>query len=206
MNVRLFVGVALLTSIALTLLGCNEGGGGNSASAAVKAKNIVFRSSEKNSMLPGDQPANDQVVYADNVQLETANNSLSSTNLQDALDNEMAISLRQLLSGTTWTIVNKTRQVEYAGTTGQVTFSEGSFTVDSGLFAAAGITLGHNLVDSTTPVPYEILSNGVLYFSVNNIDGVIVVVAKSKNTLVLVGDGGEGLQGVSRISVLTRVL
>ena len=217
----------LIFVLGLFIYGC---GGGADSSASddstpmrVLAKNIVFKS-VAGALAPRAADSSEidmtTTVLAENVQLETTDNALNSNNLQDALNNEMAIDLSKLLPGTTWTVTNKSANSTYKGTTGQVTFSnDGTFTIDSGRFAAGGIISASENVSScyipTGPINYELLSNAIMYLSWTGdlpqyntdnypIDGIITVVAKSKDSIILVGEGGCGGQGMQRVSVLTK--
>ena len=156
-------------------------------------------------------------ILASNVIIESHTNALTSDNLQDALDSEIAIDLGQLLPGTTWSVANKTRDENYEGYTGQITFAEtgGTFTIDSGRFAAPGIlhpdedlVVNEGRSAPVGAVGYEILSNTVLYLRWDTTrddvdDAIINVVARSTDTLVLTGTGGSGLIA-AKISVLTK--
>lgn len=230
MGRKILSGAVLLLACAV-LYGCGGGGGGGGSGSSsanestvqrVLAKNILFRTSVANAAIKKSDSAytnSTTQVTADNVVIDTSGNVLTSTNLQDALNNEMAVDLSKLLPGTTWTITNKTSQSFYSGTTGQVTFSTNStLTVDSGRFAAGGIVSASENFPTcyipTGPIDYELLSNTIMYLSWNGImvglgtyqqDGIITVIAKSKDSIILVGEGGCGGSGVQRISVLTKV-
>jgi len=156
-------------------------------------------------------------ILAENVVLESHTNALKSDNLQDALDNEMAIDLEQLLPGTTWEVSNRTRDELYEGFAGQITFSDidDTFTIDSGRFAAAGIlhpsedpVVNEDRSAPAGPVSFEILSNSVMYFRWDTTrndedDAIITIVVHSKASLVMVGQGGSGLLA-DKISVLSK--
>src|SRR4030067_3859102 len=104
------------------------------------------------------------MVLAKNILIEKTGNSLISNDLQNALDNELGIKLSEVLPGTTWTITNKTTDSWYKGTTGQVTFYDGTLTIDQGRFAAGGLYApndnpepGGCQADPQTPISYEII-------------------------------------------------
>lgn len=227
MDRKILIGAVLLLTSVL-LYGCGGDGGSGSSSAnestvqRVLAKNILFRTSVANAATNKTDSTYTNTttqVMADNVIIDTSGNALTSTNLQDALNNEMAVDLSKLLPGTTWAITNKTTDMFYRGTTGQVTFStNGTLIVDSGRFAAGGIVSASENFPTcyipTGPINYELLSNTIMYLSWNGtmvgfgtypLDGIITVVAKSKDSIILVGEGGCGGSGVQRISVLTKV-
>jgi len=214
---------ALILSMCLSCYACGSGSNGSSdsisASRQLLAKNVLLRSANASSLQ--EKSVNKEVdtattVTADNVLIDTSGNSLNSTNLQDALDKEMAINLSNILPGTVWTITNKTTDTAHKGCpTGRVTFSNNTLTVDQGSFAAAGLV--HDNSCSTippptlpkTPIAYEVLQNSVIYVSWGDDFGdrgsCITIFARDVNTLSMVGDGGYGQQGVSRISILMKV-
>jgi len=139
--------------------------------------------------------------------------------LQTALNDQLAVSLKKSLPGTTWKIANKTSDTTYSGTIGQVTFSADSFTIDSGRFAASGIAAATENVfclKPTNPIKYELINESVIDVLWNGQDrtnpaqilaqeAVITIASKSKDTMVMVGMGGCGMVGTPRISVLTKV-
>lgn len=75
---------------------------------------------------------------------EAQANSLRSKNLQETIDDELAVDLKGLLPGSTWTIKNVTADQTFANTTGRITFSlDGkTLTLESGYFASAGLVSG----------------------------------------------------------------
>lgn len=222
MILRLYMGIAGLLSICL--LSCGSGNNestsnvSNVSTRQISAKNVLLTSAHASL---GDKNTSKKeldtttTVSADNVLIDTAANSLTSTNLQDALDKEMAINLSQMLPGTTWMIINKTTDPVHKGcATGQVTFSADTLMIDQGSFAAAGLrfdtTCGQLTCDfPDTPISYEVLQNSIMYVTWrnNNWDwsANITIFARNRNTLSMIGEGGCGGQGMSRISILTKV-
>lgn len=212
------------TIIFMSFIFYNCSGGNNSSTdnrstpRRIIAKNVLFRSAIA-SFFPKNAQSSEidttTKVMADNVVVDTTDNALTSNNLQDALDNEMAINLSKLLPETTWTITNKTIDPNYKDSPiGQVTFSVNTFTVDQGKFAAAGFLGNTPVCTITTPISYEMLNNSIMYITwsetcngYENIDrcSTIIIVAKNKDSISMLGFGGVGLSGIGRISVLTKV-
>lgn len=115
------------------------------------------------------------------------------------------------LSGT-WIITNETADSTYDGTIGQVTFDGDYMIIDFGRFAAAGTAAASEgcCCYSEDPISVKFLSTKVLYVSWidnndNPRDSIITIVEKRGNKLTLIGDGGCGLQGVSRTSYLEKI-
>jgi hypothetical protein len=158
-------------------------------------------------------------LLASNVVLDKTFTNLSSTNLQTALNDQLAVSLKKTLAGTTWTIANKTTDSTFTGTTGQITFAAGSFTLDSGRFAASGMAAATENIfcaKPLDPIKYELINESVIDVTWTGQDrnnpaqlipqeAVITIASKSKDNLVLVGMGGCGAVGTPRISVLKKV-
>lgn len=147
-------------------------------------------------------------ILAENVILAEGTNSLSSKNLQQALDDEIAPNLSKLLPGSTWSVVNKDgADSNYNGTRGQVTFNtDGSITY-AGAIAAFGI--GASLCVPAFVAKYEGLSSKAIYVSRlqynNQTANVINLISAKKGELIIAGQGGCGLTSVDRISTLTLV-
>jgi hypothetical protein len=78
------------------------------------------------------------IVSAENVVIDTAGNSLTPTNLQAALDSEMAINLIKILPGTIWTISNVAVPFPTMPKTGRITFSKDTFSLNQGSFSVIG--------------------------------------------------------------------
>jgi len=127
---------------------------------------------------------------------------------------------RTRAAGTTWTIVNKSIDSFYSGTTGQITFSTDTFTVDSGRFASAGIVAASENDDfcfkPLNPISYELVGNSLIYVTwvgqarqdptaTLQQEAVITIDSRDKGKLVLVGEGRCGGSGIPRISILTNV-
>lgn len=149
--------------ITLVLTACGGGGGGNPdsgkvASAApaaesnpsgstgpgvIKASNIVLRtdaSAAKGGMIQvqANQLPDNVQVLASNVSIVNGSNGLSASNLQSALDQELAVNLPKTIVGI-WDIVNLPGNGICAGqSAGRVQINaDGTFTMISGAFAAA---------------------------------------------------------------------
>ena len=104
-------------------------------------------------------------IAADSVTITRTNNALKSTNLQDALNDELAVDLAALLPGSTWTIINKGNYA-YSGNTGSVTFSNGTLTLDAGTFGAVGIS--NEVIEgckNILPFNYEIINNSTFFIT-----------------------------------------
>jgi len=120
----------------------------------------------------------------------------------------------------TWTVTNETTDSTYSGTTatGQVTFFDDHMTIDSGGFAAAGMVAGSEESGCgipVDPISFKFIGKAVMYvsflaqlrgdgFSFPQ-DAVITIVKPGRDQLTMVGEGGCGAQGVSRISYLKRI-
>jgi hypothetical protein len=163
-------------------------------------------------------------VTARCVLIDNSKNGLASTNLQDALDNELAKRVTVSLPGTTWAITNKTADWWYQGSTGQVTFADTTLSlVQGGKFAAAGIVTDYTGLMSgtttiTTPISYEFISDSTYYVTwdvsnnisygdpmITHFSSLFKIVAVAGDKITIVGWGGAGGAGVPRVSVLTRV-
>jgi hypothetical protein len=225
---EILIGITVL--VCGSLLGCGSGDSGSSnngsTSRQILAKNVLLTSAHASLADKGalkKEVDATTTVMADNVVIDTAGNSLTSTNLQDALDKEMAIDLSKLLPGTTWTIANKvtdTDEVYGIFPTGRVSFSANTLTIDEGAFAAAGLAPGNTIcADIDNPISYEIISNSIMcvsftYTQISNPNGSIsgggkvifpiTIFAHNRNTLSLLGYGGCG-SGSGRISILTKI-
>ena len=142
--------------VGMIVVACGSGGGdantGVSGGAnSVSARQVIFTDSSGNyiayekgrfvkvATTPGYIDTTTQVL-ARNVNLDTSNNTVTQPNLQDALDKQIALDLTKTLPGTTWVITNTgTPEYTYPNDPGNVTFnSDGSFTLNSGWFCAAG--------------------------------------------------------------------
>jgi len=158
-------------------------------------------------------------VLASNVVIDKTFTNISSSNLQTALNEQVAVGLKKTLPGTTWKVINKTSDATYSGTVGQVTFSTDNFTIDSGRFAASGIAAATENIfclKPTNPIKYELINDSVIDVTWTGQDrtnqslfipqeAVITIASKNKDTLVMVGMGGCGSVGTPRISVLTKI-
>lgn len=200
--------VFLFLFLAAAISSCSGSSSDNvNPTLKVLASNVML-SSANASINKSEDVDTTTKVLASNVELNTDNNKLTSTNLQNALDNEMAVKLSTVLIGT-WTIANKTKDPYYDGLTGQITVADdGTFSMDSGVFAAAGISESCKPITNSS---YEILgNNSIIYISFTDQgaytrDSVMSVISATSNQVALVGDGGCGWAGVTRASVLTKV-
>lgn len=181
-----YFNIMVLLCLGLSFLGCSQGKSSTADASAIDTSTQVL---------------------AKNVLIEKAGNKLISNDLQSALDDELAINLSEYLPGTTWTIKNKAGMDWFRDTTGQLTFSSGSFSLDQGKFAAADIPDKLTICTDTPPFSYEIISDSVIYLTYNincvnagptSISRTLTVAAKNKNNIILVGFNGY-------ISILTRV-
>lgn len=167
---------------------------------------------------------NNLTVNAADVQIQTSHVSstngetyLESTNLQNALDNELAIDLPTLLPGTTWTVQNITSDPTYSDSSGQITFGTDTLTIDSGKLAALGVVNPDDdsmCSDLTGDVNYSLYNNGIVYATWNTDLGngnitsnstAVTMFVQNTDSIGLVGSGGCGQVGSNRISILTRV-
>ncbi len=212
---RVVIGITILGSIFLFSCGSGDNGPTGTGSTGstpqqILAKNVLLTPAHASSAeKSGIKKEIDTTVTvsADNVLIDTAGNSLSSTNLQDALDNEIAINLSKMLPGSRWNITNKSALAHYKNTTGKITFSTDTLTFE-GKFASAGLdsTEVSPCVPVASPVSYEMISESILY--VTWVDGcgggrdsVIIVAARNKNSLTLASASGLG----TGISILTKI-
>jgi hypothetical protein len=156
-NRLVYVIIGAVIGSSLVYLGC----GNSDGKMVISAKNIVFHSSRSN-IISQNKINRDKVmshgglvpsafaqeelqdeslkVFAEDVLLDTNDNSLESGNLQDALDNEMAIDIPSALSGKTWLVENRSAHPDLDNCSGQITFiSLSEFTLDSGKVAFPGL-------------------------------------------------------------------
>ncbi|AKJ04025.1 hypothetical protein ATI61_101879 [Archangium gephyra] len=225
MTLRPLKTLSLLASTCLLLAGCKEEPASN---RRILAKNVVLdaQASQKTGVSAAQAAQDSNVdpdlrVLASNVQLDNANNALESSNLQAALDDELAVGLATLLPGTTWSITNRAGDPEYNGSTGELTFNkDGTATLVSGKFAVIGMghpgssSDGGTISPNCTPtkMTYEVIGDTTIYLNVtvtasgteSSSSAVPVVAARKRDELLLVGSSGCGLTGEDRISVLTR--
>lgn len=145
--------------------------------------------------------------------------TVESTDLQTAIDTELAVDITEMVKGKTWTVTNTTTDTTYTGTTGQVTFGDdGTFTLDSGFFAAIG-SLTSSATSSVcnadsrlnSAASFNMYGPNTMYVTWTTTggtakDNVLQAYADNLETLTLVGQGGScGQVGVNRISTLTLV-
>jgi hypothetical protein len=153
------------------------------------------------------QPIGPGQVRAEDVILSQGGNNLQSSNLQQALDSEMRVDLARLLPGTTWTITNKDSDELYKNTTGRVSFTSTVMKLEAGRFAVFGQvhTSENTFCNPHSDMEYELLSDSVIFASsASQGSTVVTIAAVSQNRIVLIGAGGCGALGSSRVSILTR--
>ncbi|HLL54126.1 MAG TPA: hypothetical protein VK447_11290 [Myxococcaceae bacterium] len=155
------------------------------------------------------QPVGPNQVRAEDVVLSNGGNNLQSSNLQQALDSEMRVNLAELLPGTTWNVTNKSSDETYRNTTGRISFtSTGSvMRLEAGRFAVAGQvhTSEGAFCNPHTDMSYEVLADSVLFVSSESQGSTAITVASATtNRILLVGTGGCGELGSTRVSILTR--
>lgn len=193
------------------------GGVPSSAPNVLKASNVLLRQVSAKTASAGKEgfihvqasqlPDNVQVL-ASNVTLTTSSNELTSTDLQSALDREIAVDLSKAIVGI-WNVQNLTSDPTYRGdfAMGKVEFkADGSYIIISGGFAAAGkVVAGTNSFCTVPTSTGYTLVDGAVYFTASSGGDSVTTVAKvTSDTITLIGDGGCGLQGQARISRLTR--
>jgi hypothetical protein len=123
----------------------------------------------------------------------------------------------------TWTVRNETVDPTYSETTGQVTFfDDGSMTIDSGRFAAAGLVAEEGtfcnfplLSISFKHLGKSLFAKRFLYFSVSaespangdpiQGDAMITILEHKRDKITMIGSGGCGRLGTPRISYLERI-
>jgi hypothetical protein len=201
----------------------NTASTGNTSKTTISASQIVYRNASgqlavfnKGGLMKiVDVSTVDSTTQflAENVILAENTNSLTSENLQRALDDEIAPDLNKILPGTTWSVVNKNGgdSDNYDNTTGQVTFNVDGSIIYTGAIAAFGI--GATICVHGTTVNYEALSSKAIYvlrrqphdslpdgYKTANVVGLL---SAKKGELILHGQGGCGLTSVDRISTLT---
>jgi hypothetical protein len=152
-------------------------------------------------------PSNIQVM-ASNVSIVKTKNSLKSTDLQSALDEEISVDMSKTIVGV-WDVQNITSDSTYQGqwSTGKVEFkSDGSYIISNGGFGAAGkVASGTSSFCNIPTSSTYTLIDGAIYFGADSGGDSVAIVAKiTSNGMTLIGDGGCGAQGIARISKLTR--
>lgn len=148
--------------------------------------------------ITGDLAASNVVLGSGGGTSLSTQSALDSDNLQDALNEELAINFSQRLPGTTWDISNTTNQVTYADSTGQITFvDEDTATIDTGSFAAAGLNADDEFLCAAMSgtVHYEVVENKVLYLSWSDVnsqdwEAFLPILASNVSSLSVIGSGG----------------
>ncbi len=222
-------------------LACGSGGGGSgSASTAgtngsassgttsskkILASNIIFGASTTRAkeLLALEEAGVDTTtkIVAANVVIDTSKTEVTSTNLQTALESELAPNLDLLLPGTAWTVENV--NVNYSGAVSgaaAITFaaSGNTFTLDSGTLGI--IATNSKASDPTVSyvegsVRYRMITRGMMfcefeYTGTNNggkvftLNSVVSVAFSSKDKLVLCAIGGSRSGVNGQISVLRK--
>lgn len=230
MKRKLSLAVWLLATLALAGCGEDKGNVEKVSARKILASNIfISTASASTTRTAGDVDTTTRVSAA-NVVLDTTNNSLASDNLQKALDEELSVDVGKALIGT-WEVTNRTSDPTYAETTGKVTFTADTVTLDSGRFAAAGLVEA-GAENTFCPIPlapisYEIINDSLirvtwvgkdLWWTVpppgaprdmvvtKSLEAIISINSAKRDTMVFVGQGGCGNTGVLRISVLKKTL
>lgn len=163
-------------------------------------------------------------VDAGEVALNTSSMSrLTSSTLDEALEEEIAIDIAEMVKGKTWTVTNTTQDGFFENTTGQVTFSDDgtTFTLDSGFFAATGMVASDadDLAQAyqcssetkiNSPASFTMVGSNTMYVTWTDMqpeetDNVLTAIADNLEELTLSGQGGCGVVGKTRISKLTLV-
>ena len=145
-------------------------------------------------------------ISAANVTIDVSNNRLDSTNLQDAIDNEIGVDLVQKIIGT-WDIENFTNDPNH-GPTGRVTIlDDGTFDLVTGFFAAIGEGDGSlGLCDHVeNSQVYAVLAGQVIQFTHGIHSLIPTLMEANEDSLIFLGSGGCGQLGTQRLSRLTRV-
>jgi len=210
--------------VGLIIVACGGGGGGGGATdyGIISADNIILNNGTQTSgvkdgiiRVQANQLPSNVKVLAQNVSLVNTQNSLKSNDLQTALDKEISVDVGKTLIGI-WDIQNVTGDTTYQGkfATGRVEFkSDGSYKIISGGFGAAGKVAGdpaaiRGIGDCYIPTSqnFTLVGDGAIYFTANAGGNAVATVSKSSsNAIILIGSGGCGPSGESRISKLTRV-
>ncbi|MDM0073238.1 hypothetical protein QTH90_02520 [Variovorax sp. J2P1-59] len=186
------------------------------AGGTLKASNVIVRAGAQTASskagivrVQANQLPENVQVQASNVSLVTVANDLQSTDLQSALDKEIAVDLQKAIVGV-WNVENFSSDSTYAGefASGRVEFrTNGSYVILSGGFAAAGKVAPGTTSFCIVPNAMSFsLVDGAIYFQADSGGNSVATVAKSTTSAItLIGDGGCGQQGTSRISRLTRL-
>ncbi|OGC09934.1 MAG: hypothetical protein A3B74_01635 [Candidatus Kerfeldbacteria bacterium RIFCSPHIGHO2_02_FULL_42_14] len=166
--------------------------------------------------LTGDVSADNVLISDDNSIATQKASYIDSDTLGEALENEIAINIPDLLNGT-WNITNKTTDDVYENTKGVITFDTNhKGTLDSGRFAALGAI--SELEDDpiydhvTSKITLDFINNNTVYYTytsesadesaTSEVSGVAFVFANSRNKVIMVGMGGSGTF-VMRLSEFT---
>ena len=209
------------TVVGLIIVACGGGGGGGGGGATdygvISANNIILNNGTQTSgvndgiiRVQANQLPSNVKVLAQNVSLVNTKNSLKSSDLQTALDKEISVDVGKTIIGI-WDIQNVTDDSIYGGqfATGRVEFkSDGSYKITSGGFGAAGkVASGtSSMCFVPTSTNFTMVGDGAIYFTASGGGSAVATVAKSNSdAITLIGAGGCGASGVSRISKLTRV-
>jgi hypothetical protein len=205
--------------VGVVVVACGGGSGGSAGVTdygTISASNVILGGGVQSAgvrdgiirVQANQLPSNVQVL-ASNVSLVKASNNLKSTDLQTALDKEIAVDVGKTIVGV-WDIQNVTSDSTYQGAwaTGRVEFkSDGSYSISSGGFGAAGkVASGTGSFCAIPTSQTFTMVDGAVYFGADaGGDSVAIVAKSSSDAITLIGDGGCGSQGIARISKLTRV-
>lgn len=206
--------------VGLVVVACGGGGGGGaivqSDFGTISASNIILNNSEAGAFaddgfirVQANQLPSNVKVMASNVSLARNENSLKSEDLQTALDTEIAVDLAKSIVGV-WTIKNITSDATYSGSlsTGKVEFfADGAYVITEGGFGAAGkVASGTGSFCAIPNTQTYRLIDGAIYFEADaGGDSVAIIAKNTADSITMIGDGGCGNQGISRITILTRV-
>ena len=207
-HITLDITLALITLV--ITLACGSGGGGGSSNDDITtesyhASDIILTPSNVTSR---DKPRlKSGQIYASDVALSKDNNSIEATNLQEALDNDLKPKIRSLLKNSSWTITNIVSSNDIY-TNGKVTFTDSSMNIGSGGLACFGmpnagvasITSLQMYGSSYIAVTWERDYSG----STGTVTSIGFIIQSSKNKIIIAGDGGTGVQGVTKITILEK--
>jgi hypothetical protein len=187
---------------------------------SIPASRIILGKKSSNGIIKiqaSDLPDNVQVL-ASQVVVDNASNTLQSTNLQTALDTELAVDISTNIVGV-WDIKNYGGEAHWASLDGRIEFkSDGTYQLISGGLAVAG-KIAHGTEGwYTRPTPgiilnicimsditgYEVIEGAVVFKASEGGNGLAVVAKNTADSITMIGSGGCGANQ-QRITKLTRV-